>query len=31
MDGPAVKALNDAIWAELSASTLRRKLAAGSF
>ena len=31
MDGPAAKALNDAIWAELSASTLRRKLAAGSF
>jgi hypothetical protein len=29
-DGPA-KALNDAIWTELSASTLRRRLAAGSF
>jgi hypothetical protein len=31
MDGGPAKALNDAIWAELSASTLRRKLAAGSF
>jgi hypothetical protein len=31
MDGPAAKALNDAIWAELSASTQRRRLAAGSF
>jgi len=31
MDGAAAKALNDAIWRELSASTERRKLAAGSF
>ena len=31
MDGGPAKALNDAIWAELSASTVRRRLAAGSF
>jgi hypothetical protein len=31
MDGSAAKALNDAIWAELSVSTQRRRLAAGSF
>jgi hypothetical protein len=31
MDGGAAKALNDAIWMELSASTLRRKMSAGSF
>jgi hypothetical protein len=31
MDGAAAGALNDAIWAELSASTERRRLAAGSF
>jgi hypothetical protein len=31
MDGGPAKALNDAIWAELSASTLRRKMSAGSF
>jgi hypothetical protein len=31
MDGGPAKALNDAIWAELSASTLRRKMTAGSF
>ena len=31
MDGPPAKALNDAIWRELSASTERRRLAAGSF
>jgi len=31
MDGAPAKALNDAIWRELSASTLRRKLSVGSF
>jgi len=31
MDGAPAKALNDAIWAELSASTERRRLSAGSF
>jgi hypothetical protein len=31
IDGGPAKALNDAIWAELSASMLRRRLAAGSF
>lgn len=31
IDGAAAKALNDAIWAELSTSTLRRKMSAGSF
>lgn len=31
MDGAAAKALNDAIWRELSASTQRRRLSAGSF
>jgi hypothetical protein len=31
MDGGAARALNDAIWAELSASTARRKLSTGSF
>ena len=31
MDGAAAKALNDAIWTELAASTARRKLTAGSF
>lgn len=31
MDGGPAKALNDSIWAELSASTLRRKMSAGSF
>jgi hypothetical protein len=31
MEGSAAKALNDAIWAELSKSTERRRLAAGSF
>jgi hypothetical protein len=31
MDDAAARTLNDAIWAELSASTLRRKLSAGSF
>ena len=31
MEGAAAKALNDAIWRELSASTQRRRLSAGSF
>jgi hypothetical protein len=31
MDDAAAKALNDAIWRDLSASTLRRKLSVGSF
>ena len=31
MDGQAANALNDAIWVELSASTERRRLSAGSF
>ena len=31
MDGAAAKALNDAIWRELAASTERRRMSAGSF